>query len=179
MRGGWTQRSHQAALGEFLHSGLLSPPRLCSLSAALALTSFYRLILATVLCVLCPLSSFTLSPSISERDTWQTLSVPPSSHPPHSHPCPLSARASVVVCLSSAEVSFLTELRRKDCFSCVYTKTSCSAFSHDRTLALVRWCAARLNRCQCNDWTSEVIFVLNSICALFFLMKRRHIILQL
>lgn len=137
-RGGWTQGSHQAALGEFLRSGRPSPPRLWSLPAALALTSFYRLILATVLCVLCPLSSFTLSPSISERDTWQTLSVPPSAHPlrpPPPPPCPLSTRASAVVCLSSAEVSFLTELRRKDCFSCVYTKTSRSAFSHHRTLA--------------------------------------------
>lgn len=45
------------------------------------------------------------------------------SAPPPPPSCLHPTRASPVVCLSSVEVSFLSELRWKDCFSCVYTKT--------------------------------------------------------
>lgn len=94
--------------------------------------------------VFCPL---TLSPSICERDPWQPV-CPPSflpflsqlvSLPPS---CPPSTRVSLVVCLSSVEVSFLSELRWKDCFSCVYTKTTRPPFSQNHP-GLVRLCAAQ------------------------------------
>lgn len=71
---GGTRGSHQAVLKEFQSPP--SPPRLQSLCTAPSLTSFYSLILPLVSIspVFCPL---TLSPSISERDTWQTV-CPPS-----------------------------------------------------------------------------------------------------
>lgn len=129
--GGWTRRSHQAALGEFLHSGRPSPPRLCSLPAALSLTSFYRLILATALCVVRLPSSFTLSPSICERDTWQTLSAPLSFHPS----APLMSSFYTCVCgrlplLSSGEFSHWAQTEglfqlclHKDLTFCLLTRS--------------------------------------------------------
>lgn len=116
----------------------------------LALISFYRLIFLPPFSASTPclLSSFTLAPYVSLDGTLGRRFV----HTPPLWPLSLSARASVVVCLPSAEVSFLTELRRKDCFSCVYTGTSRShrtarsmtqslsqagALSNDRILRLI------------------------------------------
>lgn len=91
-------------------------------------------------------------PSLSPHLSLRTGHLAGALSTPRPHGLSLCARASVVVCLPSAEVSFLTELRRKDCFSCVYTGTSRShrtarsmtrglsqagALSNDRILQLI------------------------------------------
>lgn len=131
---GGTRGSHQAALKEFQSPpSPPSPPRLQSLCTAPSLTSFYSLILPLVSIspVFCPL---TLSPSISERDTWQTV-CPPSLllFLPQLVPPPVSSSYTCV----SGRLSLLSrgELRWKDCFSCVYTKTYV-LLSHKITLVL-------------------------------------------
>lgn len=161
--GGWTQGSHQAALGEFRRSSRPSPPRLWSLPAALALTSFYRLILATVLCVLCPPSlslHLSLNGTLGRRSLFTLPPTPPTMSSFYTCVCgrlPLVSRGEFS---RRAQTEGLFQLcLHKGLTFCLLTR------SH---AGLVRWCAARLNRCRCNDWTSEVIFVLNSMHALLF-----------
>lgn len=150
---GGTQGSHQAVLKEFQSLCPPSPPspsRLQSLCAAPSLTSFYSLVLLLVSIspVFCPL---TLCLSSPERDTWQMVCPPslvlvlsllvsitfqPPPLMPSSHTC-VSGRLSV---LSRGE------LRRKDCFSCVYTKTVRPPFSQNYP-GPVKLCAVCFNRC--------------------------------
>lgn len=126
---GGAQGSNKAALKEFQSLG---PPRLHCLCAAPALASFYSLILAPGLYLPCLLSPRSLSIYL-RKGLSQLVRLPPSCRP--------STRASLV-CLSSVEVSFLSELRWKDCFSCVYTKTTRPPFSQNRS-GLVRLCAVQ------------------------------------
>lgn len=100
-----------------------SPPSFKPRCTAPHSTSFYRLVLATCFssCILSPHSlsislwkgHFSDSPSL----LFSSPSIPPS-------PFVIFLRAFLVVCPSSAELSFLGELTWKDCFSCVYTETS-------------------------------------------------------
>lgn len=94
-------------------------------------------------------SSLNLSPSHLVSPPFIPLSRP--------------TRASLVVCLSSVEVSFLGELRWKDCFSCVYTKTVRSPFSQNDAGAV--W----FNRCPHGDGIAGVI-CLNLIYGFFSLV---------
>lgn len=120
-----TRGSHQAVLWEYSTKNPTLPGScLQSSLQLLALISFYRLIFLPPFSASTPclLSSFTLAPSVSPDGTLGRRFV--HTPPPRTPSLSLSARASVVVCLPSAEVRFLIELRRKDCFSCVYTGTS-------------------------------------------------------
>lgn len=119
----WTWQSHQTWLREFQSLPVLpvSSPAVQLQASLPFIGSFLPLVSHPVVCPL------ALSPSLSGRDTWQT--VTPLSLPPLLPPIPdpifhLPSRAFLVVCPSSEEAGFLGELRRKDCFSCVYRETS-------------------------------------------------------
>lgn len=174
---GGTLGSHQAMLKEFQ---CLGPPSPQSFSAAPSLTSFYSLIPAPGFYLPCLLSPHSLSIYLWKghlADGLSSLSfilplsacllhisalspfIPPSTS------CPPPTRVSLVVCLSSVEVSFYSELRWKDCFSCVYTKTIHTPFSQNYS-GLVRLCTVWFNRCPHSDWISGVICLnlINSFC---------------
>lgn len=106
---GGTRGDIRLCVKAFQSRGLLTLPMLQSPCTAQSLASFFSIILPLV-SVFCPLA---LSPSISERDTWQTV-LPVL--PLFSSSCS-PTRASHVVCLSSVDASLLSDLRWKDCFS--------------------------------------------------------------
>lgn len=115
-----------------------SRPSLKPCCPAPSFTSFYRLILATCFSS-CSLSPRSLSISLWKghlADSHSALLTPPPSPQSPDPIFHLPSRAFLVVCPSSEEAGFLSELRRKDCFSCVYTETSRS-----HRIGLVGWCA--------------------------------------
>lgn len=153
---GGTQGSHQAVPKEFQS---LRPPRLQSLSPALSIASFYSLILPLVF-IFCPLAH---SPSIPERDTWQTVCPPSSS---------LSSSSSLLSSLLPPPPRvFLLHVplwspvspRQRWIFSVSSDGRIATAVFREGTYSFLRnllWtflCCVCSSRCPHADWISEVI----------------------